>query len=195
MRARARGSSSVRRKNGRATLCSSNEATTHSVAEGKGMNAKSKRLPTRVALAAGLFGMIGYGCGAADAAVRIDGQVQAGGGPVASSTVTSVGRERRRSEATRSSENGGRRELCARRRCDARTGREPLPRRQGRRRGGQQGRGRQSGARVSGGARRNAAGEGRRQRNDDRRIGLDQRAVPRRGGDQGSGAQSQHRRR
>ena len=52
------------------------------------MNAKSKRLPTRVALAAGLFGMIGYGCGAADAAVRIDGQVQAGGGPVANSTVT-----------------------------------------------------------------------------------------------------------
>ncbi len=52
------------------------------------MNARSKRLPMRVALAAGVFGMIAHGCGAADAAVRVDGQVQAGGGPVANSTVT-----------------------------------------------------------------------------------------------------------
>ncbi len=52
------------------------------------MNAKSHKSPRRAALAVGLFGMIGWGCGAADAAVHIDGQVQAGGGAVASSTVT-----------------------------------------------------------------------------------------------------------
>ena len=33
-------------------------------------------------------GLIGYACGPAAAAVHIDGQVQAGGGPLASSTVT-----------------------------------------------------------------------------------------------------------
>ncbi len=51
----------------------------------KTLRAKS---PASFALAAGLFGMIGFASGAADAAVRIDGQVQAGGGPVAGSTVT-----------------------------------------------------------------------------------------------------------
>jgi hypothetical protein len=34
------------------------------------------------------IGMLGYACGATAAAVRIEGQVQAGGGPLASSTVT-----------------------------------------------------------------------------------------------------------
>src|SRR5262249_1207746 len=33
-------------------------------------------------------GMLGYACGPTDAAVRIEGQVQAGGGPIANSTVT-----------------------------------------------------------------------------------------------------------
>ena len=52
------------------------------------MNPVSAKSPMRVALAAGLFGLFGFATGAADAAVRIDGQVQAGGGPVANSTVT-----------------------------------------------------------------------------------------------------------
>src|SRR5271157_2531295 len=41
--------------------------------------------PARSAMVVALLGCLG---GAADAAVRIDGQVQAGGGPVANSTVT-----------------------------------------------------------------------------------------------------------
>src|SRR5271166_3596370 len=46
-----------------------------------------KRLPRSV-LALGIFGFLGATCGSADAAVRVDGQVQAGGGSVAGSTVT-----------------------------------------------------------------------------------------------------------
>src|SRR5271157_1344346 len=52
------------------------------------MKAESQNWPVRGALAVGLLGLLGSACGAADAAVRIDGQVQAGGGPVANSTVT-----------------------------------------------------------------------------------------------------------
>ncbi len=44
-----------------------------------------RKAPLRGAMTLGLLGFLG---GAADAAVRIDGQVQAGGGPVANSTVT-----------------------------------------------------------------------------------------------------------
>src|SRR5271165_1571984 len=49
---------------------------------------ESQNWPVRGALAVGLLGLLGSACGAADAAVRIEGQVQAGGGPVANSTVT-----------------------------------------------------------------------------------------------------------
>jgi hypothetical protein len=52
------------------------------------MTADLQRRPARIALALGGLGFLGLACGAADAAVRIDGQVQAGGGPVANSTVT-----------------------------------------------------------------------------------------------------------
>ncbi len=48
----------------------------------------SRRRPARSAMAFGLLGFLGLACGAADAAVRIEGQVQAGGGPVAGSMVT-----------------------------------------------------------------------------------------------------------
>ena len=51
------------------------------------MNPVSARSPMRVALAAALFGMFGFATGHAEAAVRIEGQVQAGGGAVANSTV------------------------------------------------------------------------------------------------------------
>jgi hypothetical protein len=104
-----------------------------------------------------------------------------------------MGRARGRTDATRASQDRGRRELCAQRRCDAQTGREPLSDRQRRRRLGQQGRGRQPGTGVSGGARRQRAGQCHRQRDDDRRIGLDQRSVPRRRGHQGARAQPRHR--
>src|SRR5271165_5323343 len=52
------------------------------------MNPASAKSPMRVALAAGLFGLFGFATGPAEAAVRIEGQIQAGGGPVANSTVT-----------------------------------------------------------------------------------------------------------
>ena len=52
------------------------------------MTAKSKRSAMSFVLAAGASGAIGLASSMADAAVRIDGQVHAGGGPVANSTVT-----------------------------------------------------------------------------------------------------------
>ena len=52
------------------------------------MTADRQNRLTRCVLALGVLALIGLGCGAADAAVHIDGQVQAGGGPVAGSTVT-----------------------------------------------------------------------------------------------------------
>jgi hypothetical protein len=52
------------------------------------MGAEKQKGSARSALALGVFGLLGLACGAADAAVRIDGQVQAGGGAVAGSTVT-----------------------------------------------------------------------------------------------------------
>jgi hypothetical protein len=52
------------------------------------MNPVSAKSPIRVAIAAGLFGLFGFATGPAEAAVRVEGQVQAGGGPVANSTVT-----------------------------------------------------------------------------------------------------------
>jgi hypothetical protein len=52
------------------------------------MKVESANLPVRVALAAGLLGMFGLAIVPAEAAVHIEGQVEAGGGPVANSTVT-----------------------------------------------------------------------------------------------------------
>ena len=52
------------------------------------MKAGVRKRPARGALAGGILGFLSIAGGAADAAVRIDGQVQAGGGPVAGSTVT-----------------------------------------------------------------------------------------------------------
>jgi hypothetical protein len=52
------------------------------------MKVESAKLPVRVALAAGLLGMFGLAIVPAEAAVHIEGQVEAGGGSVANSTVT-----------------------------------------------------------------------------------------------------------
>src|SRR5271157_5726446 len=52
------------------------------------MKADKQKRPTRSALALGVLGLLGLLSGTADAAVRIEGQVQAGGGAVAGSTVT-----------------------------------------------------------------------------------------------------------
>ena len=165
----------------------------HSNLEGYGMNAKSKRSAMRMALAAGVFGAIGFASGAAGAAIRIDGQVQAGGGPVANSIVTlwaASGGDPQQLAQAKTADDGS-----ARRRRNARAGRKPLSRRQGRRRCGQQERERQSGAGVPDSPGGNAPGACHHQRNDDHRFGLDQRAVPRRDCDQRSRAESQHRRR
>jgi hypothetical protein len=54
----------------------------------RAMKVESAKLPVRVALAAGLVGMFGLAIVPAEAAVHIEGQVQAGGGSVANSTVT-----------------------------------------------------------------------------------------------------------
>ena len=80
------------------------------------------------ALALGVVAALGAASGAADAAVRIDGQVQAGGGAVAGSTVTLWAASAGEPEATGASENRGRRQLCAQHRRDAGTRREPLSR-------------------------------------------------------------------
>ena len=42
----------------------------------------------RIAMILLMSGLLGYACGPVAAAVRIEGQVEAGGGPVAKSTVT-----------------------------------------------------------------------------------------------------------
>src|SRR5271165_2354755 len=55
---------------------------------GNDMMADISKRSARNALALGMLGFLGATCGAADAAVRVDGQVQAGGGAVAGSTVT-----------------------------------------------------------------------------------------------------------
>jgi hypothetical protein len=47
-----------------------------------------RKLPARGALAVGSLAFLGVTCGAADGAVRTEGQVQAGGGAVMGSTVT-----------------------------------------------------------------------------------------------------------
>jgi hypothetical protein len=53
------------------------------------MMADKQKRSARSALASlGVLGLLGLASGTADAAVRIDGQVQAGGGPVGGSTVT-----------------------------------------------------------------------------------------------------------
>src|SRR5271166_2272180 len=71
---------------------------------GNDMMADISKRSARNALALGMLGFLGATCGAADAAVRIDGQVQAGGGAVAGSTVTlwagSVGEPRQLAQAT-----------------------------------------------------------------------------------------------
>ncbi|RBP08174.1 hypothetical protein DFR50_12619 [Roseiarcus fermentans] len=51
------------------------------------MTGHRRRRSARSALAVGILGLFGSSCGAADAAVRIEGQVQIGGGAVAGSTV------------------------------------------------------------------------------------------------------------
>ena len=126
------------------------------------------------------------------AAVHIDGQVQAGGGPVAGSTVTlwagSSGEPKQLAQA-RTADDGSfalstdeTPGLGASLYVIAKGG-VPL---------GQQERGRQSGAGVSDGAGRDAPTAPDHQRDDDHRIGLDQRAVPRQRGDQGAGAEPEH---
>ena len=96
------------------------------------MTADVQRRPGRSALSLGVLGFLGLSCGlscaAADAAVRIDGQVQAGGGVVAGSTVTLW-----------AGSAGDPKQTCADQNCvmtgasrsardgNARPGREPLP--------------------------------------------------------------------
>src|SRR5271166_1283226 len=72
--------------------------------QGNDMKADKQKRPARSALALGVLGLLGLASGAADAAVRIDGRVQAGGGPVAGSTVTlwagSAGEPKQLAQAT-----------------------------------------------------------------------------------------------
>ena len=78
------------------------------------MKADKQKRPTRSALALGVLGLLGLVSGTADAAVRIQGQVQAGGGAVAGSTVTLWAGSGSEPKQAGASENGRRRELCAR---------------------------------------------------------------------------------
>ena len=71
------------------------------------MKAHKQKQPTRNALALGVLGLLGLASGAADAAVRIEGQVQAGGGASRGFDRDVMGRERRRTRTTGASQNGG----------------------------------------------------------------------------------------
>ena len=159
------------------------------------MNAKSKRSAMRMALAAGVFGAIGFASGAAGAAIRIDGQVQAGGGPVANSIVTlwaASGGDPQQLAQAKTADDGS-----------FALGADATP-----------GPGESLYLVAKGGvaAVNKSAGDNpalafltvlggtppaqcHHQRDDDHRFGLDQRAVPRRDCDQRSRAESQHRRR
>ena len=158
------------------------------------MKADKQKQPVRSALALGILGLLGLASGTAVAAVRIDGQVQAGDGPVANSTVTlwaaSAGEPKQLAQAITAAD--GSFVLSA----------DETP-----------GPGESLYMIAKGGVpsvNKSAAtirrwrfwrcwaatppAQRHHQRNDDCRFGLDQCAVPRRDRDQGSGAQSQHRR-
>ena len=157
------------------------------------MMADLRKRSARGALAVGILGFLGGAGGAANAAVRIDGQVQAGGGGVAGSTVTlwaaSAGDPRQLAQAKTGDD--GSYALNA----DATPG--PGESLYLIAKGGV--------ASVNKGAGDNPAlaflavlggtppATCHDQRDDDRRIGLDQRAVPRRRGDQGASAEFEHR--
>ena len=64
-----------------------------------------------MALVLATCGLAGWACNLAAAAVHIEGQVQAGGGPLANSVVTFMGSKCRRSEATGSNTNRHRRDV------------------------------------------------------------------------------------
>ena len=132
--------------------------------------------------------LLGWVLSPAEAATRIEGQVQAGGGAVAGSTVSlwaaSAGAPRQLAQTKTGSD--GRFEL----------GTEETP---GNdvvlyvvAKGGEatvnKGAGDNPAIGMSGGVGWRAAGRGRRQRDDDRGVGLDQRAVPRRRCAQGARA-------
>ncbi len=148
--------------------------------QGDVMRADWQERPTRSALALGVLGLMGLVSSAADAAVRIEGQVQAGGGAVAGSTVTlwaGSGGEPRQLAETKTAEDGS-----------FALGAEETP---GPgvslyviAHGGVPSVNKSAGDNpaleflaVLGGA---APGAPHHQRDDDHRVGLDERAVPRR---------------
>ena len=155
------------------------------------MSKNAKALIIAVLLTAGL---LGGACGPAAAAVRIEGQVQGGGGPIANSTVTlwaASANAPSQLAQVKTDANGGF-EISVEQSPGNDTilylvakGGEPTVNKARRR---------QSRDRADDGAGQQAPGEGHHQRDDDRGVGVDPRAVPRRHRDQGSRAQPAHRR-
>ena len=125
-------------------------------------------------------GLLSFVHGPAAADVRIDGRVDAGGGPLANSTVTLWAASASTPKQLAQTQTGGdgRFELCHRSNAERRC--EPLSGCQRRRSHGHQGQRRQSGHRPLDGAGQQAPSQCRHQRDDDRRLGVDPCAVPRR---------------
>ncbi len=125
-----------------------------------------------------LVGLLGCICTPAAADVRIEGQVQAGGGPLASSNVTlwaaSSGERGQLAQTTSGSD--GRFVLST---PDTLGADVSLYGRQGRRTNRASRQRRQSGNRADLGARQQTAGTRRHQRIHDDSVGMDQRAVSR----------------
>ena len=152
------------------------------------MTADMQRGPARNALALGVLGFLGLSCGAVEAAVRIEGQVQAGGGPVANSTVTlwagSAGEPKQLAQ-TKTAPDGS-----------FAIGADETPGpgvslyliAKGGAPSVNKGGGDNPALAFLSGAGPHASCQGRHQRDDDDRFGLDQRTVPRWRGDQRSRA-------
>ena len=128
-------------------------------------------------------GSLGFAASAAEAAVRVEGQVQAGGGPVAGSTVSlwaaTANAPARLNQATTGADGGfavsvDQTPAGATLYLTA-SGGTPAANKQG---------GDNPAIALHDGARQQAAGQGDHQRNDDHRLGLDACAVHRRHGDQ-----------
>ena len=137
------------------------------------MKVGMQKWSARTAIIGVMLGALG---GAAEAAVRIEGKVEIGGGAVAGSTVSlwaaSADAPARLAQVKTDADGGFVVSVG-----DAERRVEPLSRRQRRHAGGQQGRRRQQGDRPPGGARERPAAQSRGQRTDHGRVGVHQRPV------------------
>jgi hypothetical protein len=137
-------------------------------------------------------GLFGWACGPAAAAIRIEGQVQGGGGPIAKSTVTlwAASPNAPSQLAQVRSDANGMFEISVSGRRVTRPASTLSPQAANRLSIKER---EQSRHRLDVSTWQHAAVQGHDQRDDDYRVGMDPRAVPRRHRHQGSRAESAHR--